>query len=173
MRWLLRGALGVTLAALALRGSPAFAAELPAEVQAVLLKKTFLFDPLLGDEVAVLVVFAEAAEERTAQGLASAFRTAGVRAEAVGADAARDRVAAVGVVYFAGSSVDDGLRRLCVEHHRLSVTGTVAFAEAGRVSIAVGVARDSTPEIVVHRARLADEGHRLEPRLLKLARVVG
>jgi len=139
----------------------------------VLLKKTFLFDPLLGNTATVLVVFADAGDEQPAQRLANAFRAAEVPADAVRADAAADRVAGVEAVYFLGPAVDEGLRRLCVKHHRLSVAGSVALAEAGRVAVAVGVSRGGSPEIVVHRGRLAEEGHRLEPRLLKLARLVG
>jgi hypothetical protein len=162
------------LAALLLTAArPLSAQELPAEVQTALLKKTFLFAPSLGGAPTVLVVFADASEEQPAQRIVNAFRALEVPADAVHADAAAARVQGVGAVYFLGPAVDDGLRRLCVEHQRLSVAGTVALAESGRVAIAVGVARAGSPEIVVHRARLAAEGHRLEPRLLKLARVVG
>jgi len=158
---------------LALAVVPALAEDLPVAVQAVLLKKTFLFDPLLGGKATVLVVFADDSQEQPAQRLATAFRDAEVPADAVRSDAAGERVAGVGAVYFLGPSVDDRLRGLCAEHHRLSVAGTVALAEGGRVAIAVGVSSAGSPEIVVHRGRLAEEGHRLEPRLLKLARLVG
>jgi len=55
----------------------------------------------------------------------------------------------------------------------LSVAGSAALAETGRVAVAVDVNAAGNPEIVVHSGRLAEEGHRLEPRLLKLARLVG
>jgi len=45
----------------------------------------------------------------------------------------------------------------------LSVAGSAALAETGRVAVAVDVNAAGNPEIVVHRGRLEEEGHRLEP----------
>jgi hypothetical protein len=145
---------------------------LPPEVQAALLEKVFLFDPALGNKSSILVVFADENGGQAARRLVEAFRGAGLTAEAASAAAAADRVPQVGAVYFLGAA-DDRLRSLCVKHHRLSVAGSAALAETGRVAVAVDVNAAGNPEIVVHRGRLAEEGHRLEPRLLKLARLVG
>jgi hypothetical protein len=168
-------ACGLVLLALALgAGLAAQEAPLPPEVQAALLEKVFLFDPALGAGSTVLVVFADTASEGAAQRLVGAFRATEVPAESATVDAAGARLPAVGVVYFLDSAAgDEGLRRLCVEQRRLSVAGTTALAEQGRVAIAVGLSAAGTPEIVIHRARLEQEGHRLEPRVLKLARLVG
>jgi hypothetical protein len=159
--------------ALALVAAALAAAELPPPLQAALLKKVFLFDSALGDGSRLVVVYTDTAEEAAAERLVAAFRAVALPAEAVRADLAAERVPEVGVVYFLGADADEGLRRLCVEHRRLSVGGVAALAESGRVAVAVGVAAGGTPEIVVHRRRLEEEGHRLEPRLLKVARMVG
>jgi hypothetical protein len=146
---------------------------LPPEVQAALLKKVFLFDPALAGGAPVLVVFGEASDEEAAGRLVVAFRAIQLQAEAVPATAAAEWVPRVGVVYFLGGTDDEALRGLCVEHRRLSVAGSAAFAEQGRVAVAVALSTQGSPEIVVHRGRLEQEGHRLEPRVLKLARLVG
>jgi hypothetical protein len=143
------------------------------EVQAALLDKVFLFDPALGAGSRVLLVFPDEEAEPAAQRLLAAFRAAGLPAEAVRADAAAPRVASSGAVYFLVGADDDSLRALCVEHKRLTVAGSSALAEQGRVAVAVGVSAAGNPEIVVHRGRLEAEGHRLEPRVLRLARLIG
>jgi hypothetical protein len=163
----------VAFAALAAAAAGAAGDTLPPEVQAALLKKVFLFDPALAESAPVLVVFAGADDEEAARRLVIAFRAAQMPADAAAADAAADLVPRTAVVYFLDGAGDEALRRLCVEHRRLSVGGSAALAEQGRVAVAIAVSAEGRPEIVVHRARLEQEGHRLEARVLKLARVIG
>jgi hypothetical protein len=164
------------LAAFALLATAAAAhaqGELPVAVQAALLDKVFLFDPALGSGTRVLLVFPDDATEPAAQRLLAAFQAAGLVAEAARTDAAGARIAAAGAVYFLAGADDESLRALCVQHKRLSVAGSSTLAEQGRVAVAVGVSTAGNPEIVVNRGRLEEEGHRLEPRVLRLARLVG
>jgi hypothetical protein len=151
-------------------------AALPPSIQAALLKKVFLFDEALArrDVISVLVVHAGdgAAGEEAAREVAAAFRALDLAAETAGAAEAAERLPRTAVVYFGPGGDADELRGACTRLRCLTVAGTPALAEAGRVAVAVGLSSAGTPEIVVHRGRLAEEGHELPARVLQLARVV-
>lgn len=78
----------------------------------------------------------------------------------------------VQAVYLPGRLAVDAVQKLCADRSLLSIGGDVAMAEAGVVSVGLGINAAGKPEVVINMRRLALEHHTLSPALLKLARVI-
>jgi hypothetical protein len=144
---------------------------LPAKMQAALFKKILAYDRKLADRPARVGVFSGSDEDAAAE-MVDAFRQVGLQAAKVKA-ADLDRPApAFDVLYQMPGSATGRLGGACVRLSLLSLAGEAAPADAGSVSVGLGTRDDGRPEIVIHLARVKQEGHEFPAELLRLARIV-
>ena len=165
--------IGVCALSCTLLSSPATgqAMAVPLQLQAAILQKIFSYDRNLeGRRPKVLIVAADPSDVQVAEFKATLTRLgstvtattqAGLPAQAQG----------VSVVYIMPGQLTDLLSRTCTQQGILSVSGVPAWAEQGRVSVAIGFAAGKA-EIIVSLKRSKAERHDLSSRLLRLARVI-
>lgn len=146
-----------------------------ARVQAVFFKKIFVYNETLKVKAAggasVLVAHAPGKTD-VSKLMVSAFRLAGVKAQAVADNALADKMADDTVVYLAPGVSPGPIKELCASKGVLSITGVAALVELGDAAVGVSATEDGRPQILVHFARLKIEGQELNARLLGLARII-
>ena len=118
----------------------------------------------------MLLVY-DAAGKDAAGALQAAFAGIGVTAEPVPAPNARSRFEAGGVAYLLPGTATAPLLEGAAAAHTLTVAGDATLAEAGKVSVGLGM-RGDKPEIVVNLERVQSEGHDFAAQLLSFARVI-
>ena len=143
--------------------------QVPPELQAVIFKKVFSYDPILRREhpLQILVVFNGHATNTDE--VVEAFEALGISANPV-KDSQFPSTLKEGSVVYVMPGVPS-LKGLCSESGLLSITGTVEMVEAGKASIGVEM-RNYRPKIVVHLEQLKAERHNLSSQVLKLARLI-
>jgi hypothetical protein len=161
----------------ALSLSPAVAAAdedaIPADIQAVVIKKILGFDPAFGGSKGSIAVLWSGSGQSEAEGIARVFTSTGIKASALSVEAATAKLPAdVGAVYVLPSISTSTLKELSTKSQVLTVSGFARMAEAGDVSVALARIEGGKIEIVVNLARAKSEGHSLSSNLLRLARVI-
>ena len=136
----------------------------PANLQAALFKKIFMFDNTLSSkgnyEVAVLTGAGSGDE------IVTAFKAAGMNAKSYSGNQIPDGAAVIyimpGVTAPKQQSASKGV---------LSISGVTSNVESGNVAIGLGI-EGSKPKIIVHMGQLKAENHEVSANLLKLAKVI-
>ncbi|MFH1198030.1 MAG: YfiR family protein [bacterium] len=140
------------------------AQEVPANLQAALFKKIFSFDKTLtakgSYEVAVL------SGSGSGDAIVAALKEVGVSAKSVSGDQVP---AGAAVVYIMAGVTPP--KAQTASKGVLSITGTPANVEGGKVSIGIGT-EGGKPKIIVNLGQLKAEGHEVSADLLKLAKVI-
>jgi len=150
--------------------SAAAAPKIPVALQGAILAKALNYDQSLSSNPKI-VVLAGGSQGADAEVAAKAFRALGGSVEIASADNLKSKLSGAGALYVLPGMLNESVRQLCVSNKVISLSADADDAEAGRSSIAVGVA-GGKPQIIVHLARSKAEGHKLSSRLLKLAKVV-
>lgn len=159
------------IAAVVISTASAQAALVPLPLQATILQKIFSYDRTLeGRTPKVLIVAADPSDPQ-ANELKATLTRLGTPAVVTTAAAMPAQAPGAAAVYVMPGQLTDLLSRTCTQHRLLSVSGITAWAEQGRVSIAIGLSAGKA-EIVVNLKRSKLEGHDLSSRLLRLARVI-
>jgi hypothetical protein len=138
------------------------AQDVPVNLQAALFKKIFSFDKTLqakgSFEVAVLGTGGD--------GVASAFKEAGINAKAIAGEQVPGGFAVVyvmpGITSTKSQTSSKGV---------LSISGESSFVENGKVAIAIGT-EGGKPKIIVNMGQLKAEGQELSSELLKISKVI-
>lgn len=156
--------------------APGFAhAGLPPAVEAALFAKIMNYDRRLEAlptaERRVLVVYSPQ-KNADVKGIQEAFAALNMPVITSTVDAAASKLAGVVAVYVADDVVSVSLQQMIANASLLSFSGSAALAEAGSVSVGLGIRTNGRPEIVVNRGRLKAEGHALAANLLAVSRVV-
>jgi hypothetical protein len=152
-------------------GAPARAddAALPAKLQAALFRKILAYDrALAGGQAKVAVV--SGGDDGAAGEMVSAFKDAGVDAALV--KPGELEKSASNAVYAMQGAPAGKVSAACAKLKALSLAGEAAGVESGTVAVGLVAGDDGRPEIVVHLARVKQEGHELAAELLKHARVI-
>ena len=152
---------------------PAAAQEVavPLQLQAAILQKILSYDRALeGRKPKVMIVAADPADLQVGEFKATLTKL-GSTVEVTTAPALPAQVQGVSVVYIMPGQLTDLVSRTCVQYGILTVSGVPAWAEQGRVAVAIGFAGGKA-EIVVSLKRSKAERHDLSSRLLRLARVI-
>jgi len=143
----------------------------PLQLQATILQKIFSYDRTLEHRAPkVLIVTADANDPQVGELKATLIRL-GSTVDVTSAANLAAQVDGASAVYIMPGQLTDAVSRTCAQHSILSVSGVPAWAEQGRVSIAIGLA-GGKPEIVVSLQRSKAERHDLSSRLLRLSRVI-
>jgi len=145
--------------------------------QGDLFKRIFSYDKdLRTSEKIVVLVVTENKNGPDVAGVASVFRDKGLfPAVVTPAELTDDLTATLSaqstVIYVMPGVPYDTVNGFAAAKGFLSVSGVASLAEAGHVSVGVGM-EGGRPEIVVNMARLQTEHHELSSELLNLARVI-
>jgi len=174
-----RIALVLAVVAVLVAGAPTFASEdmpVPLPVQAAMFSKIFAYVRTL-DRQTVRVVIVYPPEQRaqlqtTVNGLRQAFHDAGLDAQGVSSDQLAGKLGKGAVAYVLPEAATPGVLDAVAGAKALSISGAPALAEAGSVSIAIGI-KANKPEILVNTQRLKTEGQEISSQLMALARAVG
>jgi len=142
---------------------------LPAKLQAALFRKILAYDRKLADRTARVAVLA-GGDDGAAEQMAAALRQVGL--EAVKVKPAELEKPGFDALYQMPGASGAKVSALCQRLGLLSLAGEAAPADAGSVSVGLGTRDDGRPEIVIHLARVKQEGHDFSAELLRLARVI-
>lgn len=147
--------------------------EVPLQMQAVIFKKIFQFDKAMtkGEQVNILIVSSDGYSDMASQA-AEAFSKAGFTATKLSLQEIGNHVKTNTVVYALMDGDLTELKKICVEHKIMSISGIASLVEDGRVAIALGRNEKGKPLIIVHLNRLREEGHEMASQVLKLSRVI-
>jgi hypothetical protein len=146
---------------------------LPPRVQASLFKRIFAYDPVLHAKPRLSVVVLHGRLTAAQAGeVAEAFEAEGFAVAQCEIDHVPAALDEATVLYALPDVPAHALGELARSRRLLTVSGDGDAVQRGDVSVALRRSATGQPEIVVHRPRLASEGHELSARLLKLATVV-
>jgi hypothetical protein len=169
--FLLRRTFVGTLATLLLASTGARAEErLPPQVQVILFKKIFVYNPSVQSRLKILVVRSEGASAETDE-MARSFLEAGMAVSVSKVSDLPSQLANCSVVYLS-AELSPSHRDLILQSKVLSISGTPAMADQGEATVAVGMRSDGRPQIIVNLRRLKAEGQTFSSDLLRVARVV-
>ncbi len=158
---------GILLPLLLLMPARASGEELlPSKLQALFLKKIFVYNRTLAAKTKVQVLVLD--EGDPSRDIVKTLTQVGV--SAVLGKTVQDVSDNISVVYL--TQPTPGIKEICAKKQVLTVSGSSKLAEKGEVSVAVGKQASGQPEIVVNVARAKVEGQDLGADLLGLARVI-
>jgi len=149
----------------------AFAQTVPPATQAATFGKIFGFDRAIDRAKLHVLLVGDPGTKDAAAALQAAFAGIGITAEPVPSASARGRFEPGGVAYLLPGAATPALLDAAAAAHTLTVAGDASLAEAGKVSVGLGM-RGDKPEIVVNLERVQQEGHDFAAQLLSFARVI-
>lgn len=152
---------------------PAPGASIPVLLQATLFKKVLHYDRTvegaMASSPAIVVVHPEGGEDSSVR---EAFTKNGFTVREARAKDIEGQLAGAVAVYLVQGAQGEAVQALCEKHHVITLAGTSAPAEQGRVSVGLGVKDDGRPQLIVNLRRVKAEGHELSSQLLALAKVI-
>lgn len=148
--------------------------SVPLPLQAVLIRKALVFvrtlPPESKEKPKVLIIYDK--PTNSVKELENAMKNTAITTEAI-ATAQLDGIATdARVVYLMPGVRPEAVRELARARRWLSVSGDAALAEAGDVSVGIGMTDGDRPQIIVNLRRAAIEQHDFEARFLDLVKVV-
>jgi hypothetical protein len=164
-------ALYVIVATVMISLASAQSTTVPLQLQATILQKIFSYNRTLEHRTPKVLIVAADANDPQVSELKATLKRLGSTVDVTSAVALPTQVDGASAVYIMPGQLTDAVSRTCAQHGILSVSGVPAWAEQGRVSVAIGLA-DGKPEIIVSLQRSKAERHDLSSRLLRLARVI-